>query len=229
MPRNPRRRRRSRHSSPTTWPAGRRSCATPRSRSIEVRAMTTRRAASASAGDAGQLASGDPATGFEGTLGRTLRESTPWWPPQARAPAVAPNIVVILLDDLGFSDFGCYGAEIRTPSIDALAHGGLRFSNYTTVPMCTPARAALLTGKNPHSVGCGWLTFNLPGYPGYQAGEIARDAPTLAELLRANGYSTYCVGKWHNTADYHVGPSADRAAWPLARGFDRFYGFIGGE
>ena len=172
---------------------------------------------------------GDPADGYRGTIGRTLAESSPWWPEPARAPSHAPNVVVILLDDLGYSDFGCYGAEIRTPSIDALARGGLRFSNYTTVPMCTPARAALLTGKNPHAVGCGWLTFNLPGYPGYQAGEIARDAPTLAELLRASGYSTYAAGKWHNTADYNVLPSAARASWPLARGFDRFYGFIGGE
>jgi len=175
------------------------------------------------------LLSGDPGEGFEGTIGRTLRESTPWWPPQRRTPTGAPDIVVVLLDDLGYSDFGCYGGEIRTPHIDALAQGGVRFSNYTTVPMCTPARAALLTGKNPHAVGCGWLTFNTPGYPGYQAGEIARDAPTLAELLRGVGYATYCVGKWHNTADHHVGPSADRSAWPLARGFDRFYGFIGGE
>jgi arylsulfatase A-like enzyme len=173
--------------------------------------------------------SGDPGAAFQGTIGRTLRESVPWWPPVQRAPAGAPNVVVILLDDLGFSDFGCYGAEIRTPHIDALAAGGLRFSNYTTVPMCTPARAALLTGKNPHAVGCGWLTFNLPGYPGYQAGEISRDAPTLAELLRASGYSTYAVGKWHNTADYKILPSGDRASWPLSRGFDRFYGFVGGE
>jgi len=175
------------------------------------------------------LASGDQGDGYRGTIGRTLAESSPWWPEPVRAPANAPNVVVMLLDDLGFSDFGCYGGEIRTPSIDALAGGGLRFSNYTTVPMCTPARAALLTGKNPHAVGCGWLTFNLPGYPGYQAGEIARDAPTLAELLRASGYSTYAVGKWHNTADFNVLPSASRNAWPLARGFDRFYGFIGGE
>lgn len=171
----------------------------------------------------------DARADFAGVIGRTLRESTPWWPPQRRAPTGAPNVVVILLDDLGYSDFGCYGAEIRTPAIDALAAGGLRFSNYTTVPMCTPARAALLTGKNPHAVGCGWLTFNLPGYPGYQAGEIARDAPTMAELLRDTGYATYCVGKWHNTADHHVGPAASRDAWPLARGFDRFYGFLGGE
>ncbi len=166
---------------------------------------------------------------YGGTIGRTLRESTPWWPPAPHAPPGAPNVVVILLDDLGFSDFGCYGAEIRTPHVDALAAAGLRFSNYTTVPMCTPARAALLTGRNPHAVGSGWLTFNLPGYPGYQAGEIAREVPTLAELLRASGYSTYAVGKWHNTPDYKTTPSADRGSWPLQRGFDRFHGFIGGE
>ena len=175
------------------------------------------------------LLSDDPGDGYRGTIGRTLRESTPWWPSMPRPPAGAPNVVVILLDDLGFSDFGCFGAEIRTPHIDALAAEGLRFSQYTTVPMCTPARAALLTGKNPHAVGCGWLTFNSPGYPGYRAGEMSRDAPTLAELLRAQGYSTYAIGKWHNTAEYNVTPAADRASWPLQRGFDRFYGFIGGE
>jgi arylsulfatase A-like enzyme len=174
------------------------------------------------------LLSGDPAEGFDGVIGRTLCESTPSWRVPVRAPAGAPDVIVILLDDLGYSDFGCFGAEIGTPHIDALARGGLRFSNYTTVPMCTPARAALLTGKNPHAVGCGWLTFNSPGYPGYQAGEMSRDAPTMAELLRATGYSTYAVGKWHNTADYNITPSGDRSSWPLQRGFDRFYGFLGG-
>ena len=171
----------------------------------------------------------DAAAGWQGTIGHTLHESTPWWAAPVTAPSGAPNVVVILLDDLGYSDLGCYGAEVRTPHIDALAANGVRLSNYTTVPMCTPARAALLTGRNPHAVGCGWLTFNLPGYPGYQAGEISGAAPTMAELLRAAGYSTYAVGKWHNTAEHHVSPSADRSAWPLARGFDRFYGFIGGE
>ena len=170
-----------------------------------------------------------PATSFAGRIGRTLRDSTPWWPARAEPPSGAPDVVVILLDDLGFSDFGCFGAEIRTQAIDRLAADGLRFSRYTTVPMCTPARAALLTGRNPHAVGCGWLTFNDPGYPGYRAGEIASDAPTLAERLRANGYSTYAVGKWHNTAEHNVSPSADRSSWPLQRGFDRFYGFLGGE
>jgi arylsulfatase len=175
------------------------------------------------------LLSGDPGANWQGVAGRTLRESTPWWPIRPTAPAAAPNMVVILLDDLGFSDLGCFGAEIETPHIDALASAGVRLANYTTVPMCTPARAALLSGKNPHAVGCGWLTFNSPGFPGYAAGEMSADAPTMAELLRAQGYSTYAVGKWHNTADYNLTPAGNRASWPLQRGFDRFYGFIGGE
>ncbi len=171
----------------------------------------------------------DPAAGWKGHIGRTLNDSTPWWAPRTAAPAGAPDVVVFLLDDLGFSDFGCFGAEIRTAAIDRIARRGIRFVDYTTVPMCTPARAAFLTGKNPHSVGCGWLTFNDPGFPGYRSGEMTRDTPTLAEILQANGYSTYMVGKWHNTADHATTSSSDRGSWPLARGFDRFYGFLGGE
>lgn len=175
------------------------------------------------------LRDGSPAHGHQAVIGRTLRESQPWWPPRPRPASGAPDIVVVLLDDLGFSDFGCYGGEIRTPRIDALAAGGLRWTGYTTVPMCTPARAALFTGKNPHAVGCGWLTHSDPGYPGYQAGEISRDAPTLPELLRACGYGTYGVGKWHNVADHQATAGGDRSSWPLQRGFDRYYGFLGAE
>lgn len=184
---------------------------------------------SAAASSSPWEAPADPAAGFAGVIGHTLADSRPWWRTPRQAPAGAPNIVVILLDDVGFSDLGCFGGEIATPHIDALAGQGLRFTGYTTVPMCTPARAALLTGKNPHAVGAGWLTHNHPGYPGYQAGEISRDAPTLPELLRAQGYSTYGVGKWHNTPDYQLSLSGDRASWPLQRGFDRFYGFLGAE
>lgn len=171
---------------------------------------------------------GDPGAHFEGRIGRTLAESMPHWPQRTRAPQGSPNIVMVLLDDLGYSDFGCFGGEIDTPHIDALAAGGLRYTRYTTVPMCTPARAALLTGKNPHSVGCGWLTHNDPGYPGYR-GEIARDAPTMAELLRAHGWSTLAVGKWHNTYDRNLHVAGDIGSWPLQRGFERFYGFLGAE
>ena len=97
-------------------------------------------------GPGDRLLSDDPGAGFQGTIGRTLHESTPWWAPRQQPRAGAPNVIIVLLDDLGYSDFGCFGAEIATPNIDALAAGGLRFANYTTVPMCTPARAASTCG-----------------------------------------------------------------------------------
>ena len=130
------------------------------------------------------LKNGDPAANWKGKMGRTFAESEPHWPDPIKAPNGAPNIVVILLDDLGFAEMGCFGSEIETPNMDRLATNGLRFNNYTTVPMCAPARAAIMTGKNPHSVGVGWLTHANPGYPGFQAGEISKDAPTFPELLR---------------------------------------------
>lgn len=171
---------------------------------------------------------GDPAKAFKGSIDRLISDSTPWWESPVAAPTGAPNVVIIYLDDLGFSDLGCFGSEIATPNIDRLAANGLRFVNYTTVPMCSPARAALLTGKNPHAVGCGWIAHANPGYPGYK-GEIAPDAPTLAEILKANGYATMMVGKWHNTWSHNVHEAADRSSWPLQRGFERFYGFLDAE
>jgi len=161
-------------------------------------------------------------------LGRTLAQSKPHWPAPVRARSGSPNVIVILMDDMGFSDLGCFGGDIDTPNIDSLATGGLRFTGYTTVPMCTPARAALLTGRNPHSVGCGWLSQSNPGYPGY-GGEISLAAPTMAELLRAAGYSTLAAGKWHNTYDRNNVPGGDTRSWPIQRGFDQFYGFMGAE
>ena len=172
---------------------------------------------------------GNPGAAFQGRIQPLIKDSTPWWAPtMAERVHGKPNVVVIYLDDLGFSDLGCYGGEIATPHIDALAAQGLRFMNYTTVPMCSPARAALLTGKNPHSVGCGWIAHANPGYPGYKS-EIARDAPTLAEILRAEGYSTMMVGKWHNTWGHEVHEAGDRSSWPVQRGFDKFYGFMDAE
>ncbi|HPV24798.1 MAG TPA: sulfatase-like hydrolase/transferase, partial [Casimicrobium sp.] len=166
---------------------------------------------------------------FPGKIGRTLGQSYPHWVAPVKPAPGSPNVVVILLDDLGYSDFGCFGGEIETPNIDRLAQGGLRYTQYTTVPMCTPARAAMLTGKNPHSVGCGWLTHNNPGFPGYKGGEMSLDAPTMAELLRSQGYSTMAVGKWHNTYDRNAHAAGNRSSWPLQRGFDRFYGFLAAE
>ena len=172
---------------------------------------------------------GNPQDSFKGNATRLIKDATPWWPESNLEKSHGkPNVVIIYCDDLGFSDLGCFGGEIETPNIDALAGRGLRFANYTTVPMCSPARAALLTGKNPHSVGCGWIAHSNPGYPGY-SGEIAQDAPTLAEILAEQGYTTMMVGKWHNTWSHNVYDAGDRRSWPLQRGFHKFYGFLDAE
>jgi arylsulfatase A-like enzyme len=162
--------------------------------------------------------------GFPGRIGRTRAESEPHWPEPRRARPGSPNIVIVFMDDMGWADIGCYGAEIATPNIDALAGRGLRFNHYTTHPICSPARAALLTGRNAHSVATGWLANNNPGFPGY-FGDIPLDAPTIAETLRAAGYATVAVGKWHNSTN----GAAPNPTWPTYRGFDRFYGFLEGE
>ncbi|WP_340644840.1 arylsulfatase [Phenylobacterium sp.] len=161
-------------------------------------------------------------------IGATLADSTPYWPPQPTPPKGAPNILVVLFDDVGFSDFGCYGSPIKTPTIDALAAEGLRYTGFHTTAMCSTTRAALLTGRNHHSVGMGCLSNFDSGFPGYR-GKIAREAGTLPEMLKPHGYSTYMVGKWHATPLTETGPSGPFDGWPLGRGFDRFYGFMDAE
>jgi arylsulfatase A-like enzyme len=137
-------------------------------------------------------------------------------------------VLVVLFDDVGFSDFGCYGSAIRTPTIDAWAQQGVRFSGFHTTAMCSTTRAALLTGRNHHSVGMGCLSNFDSGYPGYR-GKISAEAPTLAELLRAQGYATCMVGKWHVTPLSECGAAGPYDGWPLGRGFNRFYGFMDAE
>ncbi len=118
-----------------------------------------------------------PSTHHAARIGKTLAESMPHWIAPVRAAPGSPNVIVILMDDMGYSDLGCFGGEIDTPNIDALAGNGLRFTNYTTVPMCTPARAALLTGKNPHSVGCGWCSHRVRNSPPDNAAPGRADCP----------------------------------------------------
>ena len=161
-------------------------------------------------------------------IGATLADSTPYWPATPKAPKGAPNILVVLFDDVGFSDFGCYGSPIKTPTIDALAAEGLRYTGFHTTAMCSTTRAALLTGRNHHSVGMGCLSNFDSGFPGYR-GKIAREAGTLPEMLKPHGYSAYMVGKWHATPLTETGPSGPFDGWPLGRGFDRFYGFMDAE
>lgn len=162
--------------------------------------------------------------GFEGKIGKTIPESTPAWATRSVA-GDRPNVIVVLCDDLGFSDLGCYGSEIDTPNLDALAVGGAQFSNFHAAPMCSPSRAALLTGMNPHEAGVGSLAGADHGFPGYR-GQIAADVATAADVFRHNGYRTLMVGKWHLSHTEDHSDAGARANWPLQRGFDRFYGFM---
>jgi len=165
---------------------------------------------------------------FGGAIGRTLAESTPWWPTPRHPKADAPNILVILVDDLGFSHFSCFGSDLETPNIDALASDGLRYTNFHVTPLCSPTRAALLTGRNHHSVGMRGLSNWSSGYPSMR-GHISPHAATMAELLREEGYTTFAVGKWHLAAMENASAAGPFDQWPLQRGFDRFYGFLDGE
>jgi arylsulfatase len=137
-------------------------------------------------------------------------------------------VLVILFDDVGFSDFGCFGSAIRTPAIDAIAARGLRYSGFHTTAMCSTTRAALMTGRNHHAVGVGCLANFDSGQPGYR-GKIARDSATLAEMLRLHGYRNTMLGKWHVTPLTESGPGGPFDGWPLRRGYDRFYGFLDAE
>ena len=163
----------------------------------------------------------------EQKIGRTMAESTPSWDGDIVAPPGSPNIVYCVFDDVGYSDFGCYGSEIATPNIDRLAAGGLRYTNFHTTSLCSPTRAALLTGRNHHAVGMGTLANYDMGYPGYR-GRITKDAAMMPEILRGVGYNSFAVGKWHLTPMHHTGPTGPFDQWPTQRGFDRFYGFMDG-
>jgi arylsulfatase A-like enzyme len=165
---------------------------------------------------------------FGGIIGKTFEDSTPSWPDLDVAAPGSPNIVVVLLDDVGFAQFGCYGSDIRTPTFDALAAAGLRYSNFHTTALCSPTRAALLTGRNHHTVGMGRVAEIASGFPGYNA-EMSHNDGMISEILVRNGYSTFAVGKWHLTPAHEAQMGASRWRWPLGRGFERFYGFLGGE
>ena len=166
--------------------------------------------------------------GFGGTIGRTHAESTPWWPEPVHPGERAPNVVVILFDDLGFSHLGCFGSDLTTPNIDRLAAGGLRYSNFHVTPLCSPTRAALLTGRNHHTVGMRGIANWNTGYP-HMTGRISDNVTTMAEVLRDSGYTTFALGKWHLCPMDEASAAGPYDAWPLQRGFDRYYGFLDGE
>ncbi len=165
---------------------------------------------------------------FGGDIGRYYSESRPWWPETPRSTSGWPNIVYIVLDDVGFAQLGCFGSDIETPVLDRLAEQGLRYTNFHTTALCSPTRSCLLTGRNHHSNGMGRIIELATGFPGYNA-RIPRKNGFLSEMLLLRGYATFAVGKWHLTPEEECHLAAPRTRWPLGRGFERFYGFMGGE
>jgi arylsulfatase A-like enzyme len=165
--------------------------------------------------------------GFGGRVGRTFAGSEAEHRSPPVAPAGAPNVIVILVDDLGYSDLGCFGSEIATPHLDALAASGVRYTDFHVNPMCSPTRASLLTGLNSHLAGVGHVAHSDPGFPGY-AMELTDRAATAAEVFRDHGWETLMVGKWHLTKDSNCSDAGPRDSWPCQKGFDRFYGILDG-
>ena len=170
----------------------------------------------------------EPVQKFTGKLGKTFPETEQAWPDYIKkAPKDAPNVVWILLDDVGYGAISTYGGLIQTPNLDTLANTGLRYTNFHTTAICSPTRAALLTGRNSHSVHMGLFTNTGGGTPGYD-GYLPFEKATAAEILRENGYNTYAVGKWHLTPNSHTTAAGPFNRWPTGRGFDHYYGFLGG-
>jgi arylsulfatase len=169
-----------------------------------------------------------PGTAFPGVIGRTVEVSTPAWPEPRRAKEGAPNVIFVVLDDTGFGQLGCYGSPIATPNLDALAADGLRFNNMHTTALCSPSRSCMLTGRNHHSNGLACITEGSTGFPGSN-GIIPFENGFLSEILLQQGYNTYAIGKWHLTPAEQTSAAGPYDRWPLGRGFERFYGFLGGD
>ncbi|HSR49168.1 MAG TPA: sulfatase-like hydrolase/transferase, partial [Anaerolineales bacterium] len=169
-----------------------------------------------------------PGTAFNGVIGRTYETSEPAWPMPLRAKKDAPNVLFIVLDDTGFGQLGCYGSPIETPNLDSLATRGLRYSNMHTTALCSPTRSCILTGRNHHSNAMSCITEASTGYPGGN-GYIPFENGFLSEILHEHGYNTYAIGKWHLTPADQISAAGPYDRWPLGRGFERYYGFLGGE
>jgi arylsulfatase A-like enzyme len=169
-----------------------------------------------------------PGTAFPGVIGRTFDVSTPAWPEPLRAKEGAPNVLFIILDDTGYGQLGCFGSPIDTPNLDKLAKNGIRFNNMHTTALCSPTRSCVLTGRNHHSNAMACITEGSTGYPGSN-GYIPFENGFLSEILLEHGYNTYAIGKWHLTPADQMSAAGPYDRWPLGRGFERFYGFLGGE
>src|SRR5665811_2157918 len=165
---------------------------------------------------------------FPGTIGRTLETSSPAWPARSTPPSGAPNIVVVVLDDVGYGQLSVFGGLCETPTLDRIAGRGLRFANFHTTALCSPTRACLLTGRNHHTVGLSAITEMSLGYPAHNA-VMGFEHGMLSEILVRQGYNTFAVGKWHLTPPQETTAAGPFDRWPLGRGFERYYGFLGGD
>ncbi len=165
---------------------------------------------------------------FKGEISINVNESTPYWNPKIVPPKGAPNVLLIITDDAGYGVSGTFGGVIPTPAMDRVAAAGLRYTQFHSTALCSPTRAALITGRNHHSVGYGVIAELSTGYPGYDA-ELGLNNASVGEILKQNGYATSWFGKNHNTPDYAYSTSGPFDQWPSGMGFDYFYGFMGGE
>jgi len=170
----------------------------------------------------------NPPPVFGGEIGLNAKDSKPWWPPKIVPPKGAPNILLIMTDDQGYGISGTFGGVIPTPTMDRIAQMGLRYTAFHSTALCSPTRAAIITGRNHHSVGFGVISEQATGYPGYDS-IIGVDNATVGQILKDNGYATSWFGKNHNTPDYQYSTAGPFDQWPTGMGFDYFYGFMGGE
>jgi len=196
--------------------------------------VTASALASASLSQGAQAASQDdsvlpkPEPPFRGKIGRTVKDSTPDFPKGVEAPAGAPNILLILTDDVGFGATSTFGGPIQTPTFQRLADSGLRYTKHHTTALCSPTRAALITGRNHHSVASGVITEFATGYPGYNS-LVPKSAGSVGTVLKDNGYNTAWFGKMHNVPDWMSSQAGPFDLWPTGLGFEHFYGFLGGD
>jgi arylsulfatase len=169
-----------------------------------------------------------PPPKFGGVINQKATESKPWWPPRVVPPKGAPNVLLIMTDDCGFGSPSTFGGVIPTPALDRIATNGLRYTQFHSCALCSPTRAALITGRNHHVAGYGVVGEAATGYPGYDS-IIRKECGTVGEILKGNGYATAWFGKDHNTPFYQASQAGPFDQWPLGMGFDYFYGFVGGD
>jgi arylsulfatase A-like enzyme len=169
-----------------------------------------------------------PPPKFGGVIKENSKDSKPWWPPTVVPPKGAPNVLLIMTDDQGYGVSGTFGGIIPTPALDRIAKAGLRYTEFCSTALCSPTRAALITGRNHHSVGNGVISELSTGFPGYDS-VIGTDNATIGAILKGNGYATSWFGKNHNTPAYQYTVAGPFDQWPSGMGFDYFYGFMGGE